>query len=64
MWGGAGGWEEVIMRLISAESEALLGFAELGKNNSTWFIYYNIPLVFHHFHGHTKDKSFQQSIPS
>ena len=26
-----GGWEEVIMKLISAEAEALLGLAELGN---------------------------------
>ena len=28
---GVGGWVESIIRLISAETEALLGLAELGK---------------------------------
>ena len=29
---GGGGWVESIIKLISAEAEALLGLTELGKN--------------------------------
>ena len=31
--GGLVGWLESIIKLISAEAEALLGFAELGEKN-------------------------------
>ena len=30
-WVGGWGWEESIIKLISAEAEALLGLAELGN---------------------------------
>ena len=37
MGGWLGGWEEAIIRLISAEAEALLGLAELGNISNRFF---------------------------
>ena len=36
---GGGGWEQSIIKLISAEAEALIGLAELGNNSSFFYFY-------------------------